>query len=214
VLVASAIGYLYLAGDPGGGLLTFFLFGIFHFLPGNPKALTVPNVQLHLMEDVLDDVGRLSESKSQIIRINQPSRGGDIPQRCPSPKQPCTRRVRLPGQSESGRLAMPGGRRRRTTYEVDVFLHHIPLKRLQRQRSIAHGQHKWVANHPLKNGSDIGSFEEVVDEVAPEPRQSDSQATQREIKEKGDHHTGKTAGYKPSESGSAAHSRHPARARS
>jgi hypothetical protein len=57
-------------------LLTLFLFGIFHFLPGNPKALTVPNVQLHLMEDVLDDVGRLSESKSQIIRINQPSRGG------------------------------------------------------------------------------------------------------------------------------------------
>jgi hypothetical protein len=65
VLVASAIGYLYLLGD-GWGLLTLFLFGIFHFLPGDPKALTVPNVQLHLMEDVLDDIGRLSESESQI----------------------------------------------------------------------------------------------------------------------------------------------------
>lgn len=38
-----------------GGLLAFLLLGVLHLLPGDAKALTVLDVQLHLLEDVRDD---------------------------------------------------------------------------------------------------------------------------------------------------------------
>ncbi len=55
---------------------------------------------------------------------------------------------------------------KKATHKIDVVLNQIPLERLQGQRSVAHGQHKRVADELLPDRGDIRPLQEVVDKVA------------------------------------------------
>lgn len=55
------------------------------------------------------------------------------------------------------------------TYEVEVVLDNVPLKRLKWQRPIAHGHDERVVDEAFPHISHVWSLEEVLDEVAPIP---------------------------------------------
>lgn len=52
------------------------------------------------------------------------------------------------------------------TYQVQVVLHHVELKSLDRKRAVAHALDKVVVRKCFPYLFHIGAFEEVVDEAA------------------------------------------------
>lgn len=56
---------------------------------------------------------------------------------------------------------------RDATYEVEIVLDDVPLERLQRQRSVAHGHDERMVDKLLPHVLDVWPLEKVLEEVAP-----------------------------------------------